>query len=334
MNTNLYEYFLSVAEEKSISKAAEKLFVTQQALSAQMQRLEDTLGVSLFERKPAFRLTVAGERLIPYCQSICEAERHMLTDMTNLSSAGTSKLVIGCTRQRAAIYFPEIWKRFHAIHPNVILSVVERDSDSLVSMVQNGELDMAVVVNVEESPAYTRLPLTVEPPCCVISRSAIDHYWKGSIEDFISKNRYGVDLAQLSEFPFLLLSRTNRLRVSLDAFFKANKITPNVIFETSLHKLVYDLSVQGNGVGIMSRMFFSKKENIIKAGEPHYILPLLNDIKPSRSFVIVRKGLNSTYFTDLAAVICSSMVAGVPETSKFIELHNEETDRILIQKGC
>ena len=331
MNTNLYEYFLTVAEEKSISKAAEKLFVTQQALSSQMQRLEDALSVSLFERKPVFRLTVAGERLIPYCQSICEAERHMLADMTDLSSAGTRKLVIGCTRQRAAIYFAEIWKRLHAIHPNVVLSMVERDSDSLVSMVQNGELDMAVVVNAEESPAYTRLPLTVEPPCCVISQSTIARFWKGGITDFVNKNRYGVDLVQMSEFPFLLLSRTNRLRVSLDAFFRANKITPNVIFETSLHKLVYDLSTQGNGIGIMSRMFFSKKEHIVKTGEPHYILPLLNDIKPSRSFVLVRKSLNSTYFTDLAAVICSSMVAGVPETSRFIELHNEETDRMLMQ---
>ena len=331
MNTNLYEYFLTVAEEKSISKAAEKLFVTQQALSSQMQRLEETLGVSLFERKPAFRLTVAGTRFVPYCQAICETERHMFADMTDLAHAGAVKIVIGCTRQRAAIYFPEIWKRFHAIHPNVILSMVERDSDSLVSMVQNGELDMAVVVNVEESPAYMRLPLTVEPPCCVISRSVIARYWKGGVEDFVNKNRYGVDLALMSDFPFMLLSRTNRLRVSLDAFFRANKITPNVIFETSLHELVYELSAQGNGVGIMSRMFFSKKDNIIKTEEPHYILPLLNDIMPSRSYVLVRKGLKSTYSTNLAAVICSVMVAGVPETSRFIELHNEEADRILIQ---
>ena len=330
MNTNLYAYFLTVAEEKSITKAAEKLYVSQQALSAQIQRLEETLGVALFDRKPAFRLTAAGERLISYCQTICESERHLLTEMAELSHAGTTKLVIGCTRQRASIYFPEIWKRYHALHPNVIFSMAERDSDRLISMVQNGELDVAVVVNAEEDPSYTRLPLTVEPPCCVISRSVIERCWKGGLEDFISKNRYGVDLAKLADFPFILLSRNNRLRISVDTFFKANKITPNVVFETSLHELVYELSAKGSGVGIMSRMFFSKKENIIDTEEPHYILPLLNDVKPSRSYVLVRKGLNSTQFTDLAAVICSVMVAGVPETSRSIELHNEKADRMLI----
>jgi DNA-binding transcriptional LysR family regulator len=330
MNTNLYEYFLSVAEEKSISKAAEKLYVTQQALSAQMQRLEETLGVALFDRKPAFRLTAAGERFVAYCQTICASERQMLAEMAELGNAGVIKLVIGCTRQRASIYFPEIWKRFHALHPNVIISLVERDSEQLVSMVQNGELDMAVVVNTDENPVYTRLPLTVEPPCCVVGRSVVARYWRGGVEDFISKNRYGVDLAQMADFPFILLSKNNRLRNSVDTFFKANKITPRVLFESSLHELVYELSAQGNGVGIMSRMFFSKRENIVKTEEPYYILPLLNNIKPSRSYVLVRKGLNSSQFTDLAAVICAVMVAGVPETSRFIELHNEETDRILI----
>lgn len=332
MNTNIYEYFLAIAEEKSISKASEKLYVTQQALSAQMQRLEETLGVSLFERKPAFRLTAAGERFVVYCQTICESERHMIAEMAELGSAGTIKLLIGCTRQRASIYFPEIWRRYHALHPNVIVSMVERDSDRLVSMVQSGELDVAVVVNADENPVYMRLPLTVEPPCCVISRQVIARYWKAGIEDFINKNRYGVDLAQMADFPFILLSRNNRLRVSLDAFFKANKIAPKVLFESSLHELVYELSARGSGVGIMSRMFFSKKENLIQTEDPHYILPLLNDVKPSRSYVLVRKGLTSTQFTDLAAVICAVMVSGVPETNKSIELHNEIADRMLIPK--
>jgi DNA-binding transcriptional LysR family regulator len=332
MNTNLYAYFLAVAEEKSITKAAEKLYVSQQALSAQIQRLEETLGVALFDRKPAFRLTAAGERLISYCQTICESERHLIAEMAELGHAGTIRLVIGCTRQRSSIYFPEIWRRYHALHPNVIFSLIERDSDRLVSMVQSGELDVAVVVNAEEDPSYTRLPLTVEPPCCVISRNVIAQHWPDGVEDFISKNRYGVDLARIADFPFILLSRNNGLRVSLDAYFKANKITPNVLFETSIHELVYKLSARGSGVGIMSRMFFSKKENIVDTEDPYYILPLLNDVKPSRSYVLVRKGLNSTQFTDLAAVICSVMVAGVPETSRFIELHNEKTDRILIPK--
>ena len=332
MNSNLYEYFQAVAEEKSISKAADKLYITQQALSSQMQRLEETLGVSLFERKPVFRLTIAGERFLTYGQSILESERHMLAEMTELGSKGIARLVVGCTRQRAAIYFTEIWDRFHALHPNVVVSEVELDSVQLVAMVKNGELDLAVVVNAEEDSAYIRLPLTVEPPCCVISRALIEQYWKDGVEDFLRKYRHGVDLAALADFPLVLLSKANQMRISLEAFFRVNKMIPRIVFETSLHELVYEFSARGNGVGILSQMFFTKPENIVKTQDPYYILPLLNDIKPFRSYLIVRKGLDSIHITDLTAIISSTVVAGIPEARNNIELHNEEMDRILMQE--
>ena len=122
------------------------------------------------------------------------------------------------------------------------------------------------------------------------------------------------------------------MRISLDAFFRTNKIIPHVVFESSLHELVYEFSARGNGVGILSQMYFTKPENTLRTEDPYYILPLLNKIKPFRSYLLVRKGLDSVHINDLSAIISSTVVAGIPEARRTIEMHNEEMDRILMQE--
>lgn len=64
MNLKSIEYFLITVEEMNITKAAERLYITQQALSSHIQRLEDEYGVTLFERRPTFRLTRAGQEMV------------------------------------------------------------------------------------------------------------------------------------------------------------------------------------------------------------------------------------------------------------------------------
>ncbi|MBO4288791.1 MAG: LysR family transcriptional regulator [Lachnospiraceae bacterium] len=329
MNTDIYEYFITVVQEKSISRAAERLYITQQSLSAQMQRLEEHLGVTLFTRKPTFRLTVAGERFLPYCQSICNSERYMEAEMATMSGSGTAKLLLGCTRLRASVYLPEIWEHFHALHPNVIVSGYERESDTLVSMMQNGDLDMAIAVNVEEDPAYKRIPLTEETLYCVLSEKLIQKYWKGGITDFAQRFRSGLDLTQLAAFPFVLLSRRNKARRELDLFFRANKISPNIVVETNMQDIVYDLSVKGHGVGILSRTFFTRQRTFQEDAEPHYILYIKNELKPIQPYLLVSNRMDSIFLRDIVSITSSVILSSVPVARRQIELHNQKVDQML-----
>lgn len=70
MNLKSIEYFLVTVEEMNITRAAERLFISQQALSSHLKRLEDEYGVCLFDRKPSLRLTLEGEQMAFYGKRI------------------------------------------------------------------------------------------------------------------------------------------------------------------------------------------------------------------------------------------------------------------------
>ena len=75
-NISLY-YFITVAQELNITKAAEKLFITQQSLSEHIKKLEKTYNAVFFERHPRLKLTYQGEQMLAYAQKVVEAEQEL-----------------------------------------------------------------------------------------------------------------------------------------------------------------------------------------------------------------------------------------------------------------
>ena len=85
MNFRNLQYFLRAAEEKNITRAAQKLYISQQSLSGHIAKLEEELGVSLFERGGELKLTYAGERLYLLAQRICSLEQEILRETGEIS---------------------------------------------------------------------------------------------------------------------------------------------------------------------------------------------------------------------------------------------------------
>ena len=106
MNTTGLQYFLTVAEEMNFSRAAQRLFISQQSLSGHIQRLEKYFGVQLFERRPVLKLTAAGEQMRLYAEYILRAEQQMTSRLADLSRENTGKLSFGCSRSRAEQFLP------------------------------------------------------------------------------------------------------------------------------------------------------------------------------------------------------------------------------------
>ena len=85
MNLKSIEYFLITVEEMNVTRAAERLFISQQALSSHIKRLEDEYRVQLFERRPTFHLTPEGEQMVFYGRQILEAEAKMQAAFSDIS---------------------------------------------------------------------------------------------------------------------------------------------------------------------------------------------------------------------------------------------------------
>ena len=126
MNFLSLEYFLVIAEEKNFSRAADKLFVSQQSLSEHVKKLEQELGTPLFKRGRSLTLTVAGECLVTGAQEILDAQSRMLQQIAFVTENRRKKITIAVSTFDVPPFLPELLARYKAKYPNYDAVVVKR----------------------------------------------------------------------------------------------------------------------------------------------------------------------------------------------------------------
>ncbi|WP_234545131.1 LysR family transcriptional regulator [Streptomyces shenzhenensis] len=138
--------FVAVAEEQSFTRAAERLSVAQPAVSHQIRSLEKELGEALFERSTrSVRLTEAGRVLLPLAaQTLADADR-VTAEFASRAALVTGTLVLGTVDGAEHTPLPALLSTFHRQYPGVAVQLVEGRSAALISRVEEGELDAAVV---------------------------------------------------------------------------------------------------------------------------------------------------------------------------------------------
>jgi DNA-binding transcriptional LysR family regulator len=162
--------FVEVARQRSVSRAAEALFVTQPALTARIQRLERDLGATLFVRTPrGMRLSEAGDAFLPYAARALEtlADGKRLVD--SFERGGAGRLALGAAPAVSTYVLPALLKRFSVGHPRVAVSVKTGHSEEVLELVLGERVDVGLVralrhPDVVSTPLYEdRLILVVEP---------------------------------------------------------------------------------------------------------------------------------------------------------------------------
>ena len=147
------EYFLTVAELGSFSKAAEKLYVSQPYLSQHMLRLEKELGVPLLDRsRTPLRLTEAGRVYANYLESGKRLEQKLLSDLAELSQSREQTLRLALSSWRAGVLLPDILPVYAAQYPQVRLDVMEYPTSELYGLVLGDRADLAVMNTSLDTP--------------------------------------------------------------------------------------------------------------------------------------------------------------------------------------
>jgi DNA-binding transcriptional LysR family regulator len=146
LDTRLLRAFVAVAEELNFTRAAERLFVAQQALSAQVRQVEERLGSKLFERTTRrVRLTDAGERLLPHAVATLEALDAGVAQLEALRRAQRQTLRIGLSGTAMVPAVNETIRRFAAAHPDVELKVTNAGLHQPAAGLREGTADVAFV---------------------------------------------------------------------------------------------------------------------------------------------------------------------------------------------
>lgn len=136
------EYVYAVYKEKSFSKAAEKLFISQPSLSANVKREEQSVGYPIFDRsmKP-LGLTEPGKKYIETVEKILSMQNEFSEYIDDLGDLKTGRLVLGGSSLYSSWVLPPLMGNFSKTYPLVQLELVEETTTNLQRMLQNGEID-------------------------------------------------------------------------------------------------------------------------------------------------------------------------------------------------
>ncbi len=145
MELRQLRYFVAVAEENNITRAAEKIFLSQPALSRQIKALEDEIGQLLLERSAhSFRLTPVGETFLPKARELLQQADRLSHSVRVLNPR--ERLRIGYAPSMAENLLPTAMKNFMAAHPRFHVELCDLSSSELLQGVENEELDLVLTL--------------------------------------------------------------------------------------------------------------------------------------------------------------------------------------------
>lgn len=253
MELSSFEIFLTVVEEMSFTRAAQRLYITQQSLSGHIRRLEEAYHVQLFRRRPALRLTPEGEAMVVYSRQMLASERAMSERFAELSETAAGSLTLGISHQRSGVFFPGIWSSYHPTHKNIAIHLREKMTNQLLEELQANQIDLMVGLDIPHATNLEVVPLAKESLYCVVNENLLQEYFPDDWQTMLARYKEGgVDLMELKALPMAIISSSNRLRAPVDALFNRNRSAPNIILETTEQTLLLQVACYGDGVSVLN----------------------------------------------------------------------------------
>ena len=234
--------FLEVSRQRSFSRAAVKLLVTQPSISAQISSLEKTVGVRLFERGGGkVTLTAAGRVFEPFAEDCISRLSHISHTLADLERSPRGSLLISANDSTALYVLPIFFASFKKRYPRVSLNIVRAERAKTIESVLNREADFGVVsLPVTDPRLHVELIHEDEWTLCVLP----DH----ALAAFPS-----VTLKQIAQHS-LLLPKSGRRREHLDRLFAQSKLRPRIGMELDSYELLKRLIIAGMGIGFLPRI--------------------------------------------------------------------------------
>lgn len=252
MNTDMYRYFKELALDRNVTRTAKKVGLTQQALSAQINRLEQNYGVKLFDRENHFELTYAGERLLEYCDRLETWIVQVDSEMSGISGGDRGIIRIGATAKRGYSIFPLLFKPFHEEYPHMQVSVLESRTNELISNVLEQKTDFCFMVSNVTNPRIISIPIFEERIQLFATDNILREYCSEHYDEIIASKDKDLPMSYFAKCPFLLQGENNRVRISCDQIFEKYNIIPNIIFTSTNAMNLLKIAQQGVGATFLN----------------------------------------------------------------------------------
>jgi LysR family transcriptional regulator, hydrogen peroxide-inducible genes activator len=243
MKLDQLRYFVAVACAGTITRAAEQEGVAQPSLSQQLRKLENSLGVLLFERHSRHvRLTRAGERLLPQARSLLRQAADAAQSLTELTNRMCGRLAIGAIPTVMPYWLAPRVARFPSRYPDVDLRIVENDTARLVDSLQSGDLDVAIISLPVNLPDIVCSELFREDLLFVVPRA----------HPLAASSR--IEPRKLAGERLLLLREGHCFRKDALVACRRGLREPGTVFESDQFSSIFALVAGGLGITVAPRM--------------------------------------------------------------------------------
>ena len=242
MDLKQIEYIVKIDDEHSITRAAEKLFVTQSALSQQLLRLEKELGAPLFHRsKVDMRPTEIGQVYLDNAREILRIKQRTYNLINDMTDAKKGRLSIGFTPGRGSEMFTHVYPSFHQAYPNVIVEPHELSVHRQQQMISQGNLDIGFQTLSERQRTDSEYIKLGEEEIFLLVPSIHPAAEQLAATQTASAPFPIANLTLFQYEPFVLMYKESTIRAITDEIFRKSGFTPNVLFETASNNTVLSM---------------------------------------------------------------------------------------------
>lgn len=281
------EYVYEVYKEKSFSKAAANLFISQPSLSANVRRVENRIGYPIFDRstKP-LGLTECGKQYMQCVERIMNIERDFSDFINDWEGLKTGSLVLGGSNLFSSWFLPPMIAEFASCYPHIQIRLVEESTVKLTKMLQRGIIDMVLDnTNLDpeifDSRLYQEEHLILAVPRSFSINKKLENF-QLSVPDiqtgrFLAPDFPSVPFSQFRKEPFIMLKQENDTGKRAMDICRENHFEPIVVFEMDQQMTSYNVTCSGMGISFIGDIMISKVSphpNVV-----YYKLPLKDNCR-------------------------------------------------------
>lgn len=293
------EYFLIASEELNFTKAAKRLYISQQSLSCHISHLEKEFGVVLFNRTAPLTLTYAGKVLQKRARQMLRLREETYHEIMDIKDFTKGQLIIGMSHTRGRNILPQILPIYQERFPGIDLHLVEGNSSELASYLLHGDVDLVIDMLPFKVEDVETVPICEEEILLVVPDAVLERTYPGQVPELKERMARNVDLSLVKECPFLLINPGNRVRTLADEMFEEAQMNPRIILETENIETALALSLKGMGITFYPKMFMSGQE-VIKNHAKNLLSASFYHLNSPRAHAVLGIGYHKGHYMSQA----------------------------------
>lgn len=262
------KYVYEVYKERSFTKAAQNLYISQPSLSARIKKIEEIIGEPLFDRSTTpLQLTEVGKVYIEAAEEITQIEQRVENYINDLAGLKTGNLAVGASTLFAAYVVPSLITQFNQKFPDVHIQLIEGNTAELEEMLGSNALDFVTDNYHYDSILYNKELYCEENILLAVPKHfAVNEelgmyqlsYKNIKNKNYLNQKYPAVPLGRFADLPFIMLTQGNDTRTRGDRLCRNVGFKPNIVLEFNQQSTAYMASSTQLGATFISDILVSQ----------------------------------------------------------------------------